>query len=241
MRLRWIAVLMVSITLGALTLGVQSAEIHDVIKSGDMDRLVELLRSDDSATLIGARARGGSTPLHWAAVHNVPDAARLLIDKKAKIDAVTDNGSTPLHWAANRDSLLIARLLVEHGADVNAASSKQYTPLHWAAIGNAPRVAAFLIESGADINAAGSDGITPLHWATRKDALDVVRTLLDAGADIQIEASDGTTPAYWIRSTAARVLFEKRVRPPAPEPPSARIHNLNPRPPRFPPVRPATT
>ena len=229
MRVQWIAVLVLSITFGVLMPDVQAAEIHDVIKAGDIDRLSELLRGDVAAELIRSQARGGSTPLRWAAVHGVPQAARLLIEHGADVNATTENGSTPLHWAANRDSLPVARLLLEQGADVNAASSKRYSPLHWAAIGNAPSVTALLIESGADVNATGLDGITPLHWATRKlcrsfkfcSALKPSRTSNPATAPRRSIGSRAPRPV-----SCSRIQSKNLSRPSLRLPPSRRLSHL---------------
>ncbi|MDA0989858.1 MAG: hypothetical protein O3A51_03805, partial [Verrucomicrobia bacterium] len=45
----------------------QAGEIHDTVKSKDLDGLQRLLEID-KGRLVHDRAKGGSTPLHWAAV-----------------------------------------------------------------------------------------------------------------------------------------------------------------------------
>ena len=148
-------------------------EIHDAIRNEDLDRVRTLLATD-AARHANARARGGSTPLHWAASYSQDAAAKALIEAGADVGATTDQGSTPLHWAANKNAEGVARLLVAKGADVNARTSKGYTPLHWAAIGNAAPVAKFLIENGAEIDARKPDGATALHLAVVKNAIETI-------------------------------------------------------------------
>ena len=63
--------------------------------------------------------RSGWTPLHYAASSAEGEgAARLLLERGAKIDALSPNGSTPLMMAARYGSEATLRLLIERGADL---------------------------------------------------------------------------------------------------------------------------
>jgi hypothetical protein len=107
---------------------------------GQLDRLTELLDADP--TLVHRRfpeldfgstgARDltliGATLLHVAADFGFVDAARLLLDRgadvnaPATVDAAGVGGQTPLFHAATQfddDGLPMAQLLVDRGADVN--------------------------------------------------------------------------------------------------------------------------
>src|SRR6218665_1206667 len=75
----------------------------------------------------------GFTPLHMAAKYGNINVARLLIDRKAPIDAQGKNNVTPLHCAAHYDHPNIALLLLEKRADPHAIAKNGYTPLHIAA------------------------------------------------------------------------------------------------------------
>src|SRR5262245_12762674 len=63
------------------------------------------------------------SPMTQAAWHDNLEAARLLLEKKAGVDARDFAGFTPLHWAASTDSPRpqLVKLLLAKGADANAA------------------------------------------------------------------------------------------------------------------------
>ncbi len=64
--------------------------------------------------------RAGWTPLHYAAASGSEDIARLLIARKARLDAVSprESGSyTPLMMAAREGQPALVRLLLEQGAN----------------------------------------------------------------------------------------------------------------------------
>jgi ankyrin repeat protein len=64
--------------------------------------------------------RSGWTPLHYAAAGGSEEIARLLIARKAKLDAVSPRESgayTPLMMAAREGQPTLARLLLEAGAN----------------------------------------------------------------------------------------------------------------------------
>ena len=65
-----------------------------------------------------------STPLHVAVLNNYIKTAKLLIDKKADVNAKNSRGHTPLHLVSDAE---IAKLLIENGADVNAKDNKGQT------------------------------------------------------------------------------------------------------------------
>ena len=186
------------------------AEIHEAVKLRDTARIEQLLVKGPRG-LVNARTKGGSTPLHWAAVSQAPEVARVLIENGADINARTDTGSTPLHWAANKNAVSVAKLLIESGADVNARSNKGYTPLHWAAIGNSDLLANLLFIWGADINAKADDGKTPLHLAIQMEAIETIEVLMANEAGLYAKANDGSTPLSLIKSTEVRELLERLI------------------------------
>ena len=71
----------------------------------------------------------GRTPLHLAATHCHVDAAKLLLDKGAKIDAKAVGGTTPLHLAAQAGCVDMVNLLLARGAKVNERDDQGRTPL----------------------------------------------------------------------------------------------------------------
>jgi ankyrin repeat protein len=79
------------------------------------------LRAAEALLAKGARVnRAGWTPLHYAAAGGAEDIARLLIARKAKLDALSPKESgayTPLMMAAREAQPGTVRLLLEAGAN----------------------------------------------------------------------------------------------------------------------------
>jgi len=128
---------------------------------------------------LDARDTGGWAALHFAAQHDNPETALLLIRHGAAID-IRENGvgDTPLHHAAMRGKEQVAVVLLDHGADVNALNAFGATPLHEAAVGGHAELVRMLIARGADVNAKDGQGRTALERAEEQGeraAAEVIR------------------------------------------------------------------
>ena len=167
--------------------------------AGDKDKLLKLLQ--DQPEMVDWRNETGFAPLHWAAMRETVDAAKLLLDVGA--DVAVKQGKyagTPLQYAAGRGTVEICQLLLSHDAPVDAVDSIGRTPLLWAAMGGHTDVASLLLDHGADINAQttaanpsvpSGTGSTPLHIAAKKGHDGLVRLLLDRGASTTIPNQAG--------------------------------------------------
>ena len=95
--------------------------LHLTVYTGQTQALRFLL---DKGADVKAPGPSGMRPLHWNAtsMRKDPEIARLLIQRKAEVDARDDYGNTALILAAREGANNVARLLVESGADVNAAN-----------------------------------------------------------------------------------------------------------------------
>lgn len=105
-------------------------DIHEAAALGRAERLRELVDADPAC--VNARASDGFTPLHYAAFFDGIEAARLLVEGGADVDAYARNEQlevTPLHSAAAARRPEIARLLLEHGADPNARQRGGFTAM----------------------------------------------------------------------------------------------------------------
>ena len=112
--------------------------------------------------------------------YDLLDAAELLIEMGADVNAKSNNGGTPLRYACVRGYIDVAELLIENGADVNAKNEcNGGTPLHFACGKGPVNVAELLIENGADVNAEDNDGDTPLRWAMKGGQEEMVNFLLN--------------------------------------------------------------
>lgn len=157
----------------------------------------------------------GETALARAAVLGATDAARVLIERGARVGVrFARINQTPLHSAATRGFVPMIQLLLENGAEVDARDSAGFTPLINAAEQGRTLAIRALVVAGANVNAANSVRHTPLWLSASRGHLDSVAYLLQHGADPALAAADGQTPlhiaAFNARPATVRVLLEKR-------------------------------
>ena len=153
-------------------------DIFEAASLGRLDRLKQGLRDDASA--INSRSKDGFTALHFACFFGQPEAARLLIEGGAAVDAVAANPTKvmPLHSAASARNLGAARLLLEHGAPVNARQQAGWVPLHAAAQNGDRSMVELLLKHHADPKLANDAGKTSAMVA-REKGHEEIATLLE--------------------------------------------------------------
>jgi ankyrin repeat protein len=143
-----------------------SLDAFDLAALGRVADLASYLDDDPAAAL--AFSNDGFTALHFAAFLGGADAARVLLDAGADVNAVARNPMQvqPLHSAAaGRPE--VAVLLVDAGADVNAPQQLGFTPLHEAALNGNETLVALLLDHGADPRARNDDGNDAADHAER--------------------------------------------------------------------------
>ena len=107
--------------------GTQSHNLWKAAAAGDLPAIKRAL--DDGAKLNALDAQFGITPLGWAALNGKTEAAKLLIEKGADVNARNRDGASPLHAAAFLGYPEMAKLLIEKGADINAQNHEGSTPI----------------------------------------------------------------------------------------------------------------
>jgi len=156
----------------------KALDIFEAASLGRLDRLKECLQ-DISA--IDSRSKDGFTALHFACFFGQPEAARLLIESGAAVDAVAANPTEvmPLHSAASARNLEAARLLLEHGAPgiVNARQQGGWVPIHAAAQNGDRPMVELLLKHRADPTLANDAGKTPAMVAREKGHEEIVTML----------------------------------------------------------------
>ncbi len=168
----------------------EAARLFAAIRAGDHKAAARLL---EKPALAAARDRHGSTPLIQAALYSDAEMVRLLIERKADVNAANKDGVTALMLGAG--DLEKVRLLVKQGAKVDARSELGRTPLLIAATyaGNSKTVQLLL---GAGAKATEQDNFheTPLTSAAKRGDVEMVEILIKAGADVN---AGGRPPLVW--------------------------------------------
>jgi ankyrin repeat protein len=117
---------------------------------------------------------GGMTALSFAAREGRLDAARLLLDAGADVNAREANGITPLVMAITNRHTPVAALLLARGADPNAADWWGRTPL-WAAV---------------DMRNLDVDSRTLENGVDRAPVLQLIEALIAKGADVNARVKE---------------------------------------------------
>jgi ankyrin repeat protein len=135
-----------------------------------------------------AEAKGGMTPLLYAARDGRLAAARQLIDAGADLELPDANGIRPLLMAALNNQMDVARLLISKRANVNADDFWGRTPL-WAAVEY----------RNLDMNNVQVETPTD-NGVDRAPILAFIRELIDAGANVNARTRELPPPRRWLYS-----------------------------------------
>ena len=168
---------------------VRKFAIREAIANNNLDVLEELIEHSDQPFGPKGAAR--------TALIGIPsyEAAKLLIDLGADVNAIGDSGESALHFVSDIE---IAKLLIDMGLNANARTEHGNNPLHcyYEDTPSNLDILAYLIESGADVNAVNDDGETPLHRMVGYNHFDQVELLLMEGANVNTQDIDSNSPLH---------------------------------------------
>src|SRR5262249_16425615 len=165
--------------------------LYSAIRANDLHQIKALLEEGVSAN---AEGPDGITPLMAAAENGSLDAMKMLIDRRAEVNAKNTYGSTALMWSLTDPKKV--RLLLHHAADVNVAARSGRTALIVASFANpSAEVVRMLLAKGANVAVMDQRKVTPLNAATFGNDTTTVRLLLEASADVNTaDTFIGLTP-----------------------------------------------
>jgi len=155
---------------------------------------------------INSKDGEGTTVLEYAIRLNKKLAAKLLVEKGAKLD------DCDLYLAARGNNTELIELLLAKGLDVNAAChpsslkilpENEYlsTPLYAAILTDSSEAADVLIDHGAIVNLKKNNNYSPLHAAASMRARKTMKLLISRGAKINTKDQEGHTPLYYATKT----------------------------------------
>ncbi|MDH4272687.1 MAG: ankyrin repeat domain-containing protein, partial [Candidatus Aminicenantes bacterium] len=192
-----------------LALSASADEIHDAVRSGDLEKVKTLLQSHND--WLNSTDQNEKTPLHLALESGHADIARYLIEQSADINLKDKDKASPLHNAAYLGNLEIVDLLLKKGAaSLNEGNFRGQTPLHFACERGHPEVATCLLDAGADIEARDMIGRTPLMVTAMSRNMEVVSVLMKRGVDINAGIKRGSA-TYTTLSVTAMYGFKDLV------------------------------
>jgi ankyrin repeat protein len=174
--------------LGALGLSVllhaAPSSLAEAAMQGDTDTVRGLLKS---GTDVNSAQADGMTALHWAALKDDVDLARILLFAGANVRATTRlGGYTPLLMASKNGNVGMIDALVKAGADPDGATTNGTTALMLAAASGKAEAVTVLLDHGADIDARETRGETALIFAAAYGRADAIRALTAYGADVSV-------------------------------------------------------
>jgi len=151
----------------------------DLFEATSLGRLDHLREMAVDSRAVNSRSPDGFTALHFSCFFGQPEAARILIEGGAAVDAVAANPMAvmPLHSAASARNLEAARLLLEHGAPVNARQQGGWVPIHAAAQNGDRPMVELLLAHHADAKLVNDEGKTPAVVAREKGQADIAALL----------------------------------------------------------------
>lgn len=132
LSLREDAMRVFSVLLKAPGIGLDAQTMH-----GETALMIAAYRANGPAVaaLLGKGAtvnKEGWTALHYAAAAGDNNIVQMLLDKKAKLDALSPNGTTPIMMAARNGYILTVKLLLDAGADATLKNQQGMTAIDFA-------------------------------------------------------------------------------------------------------------
>ena len=153
---------------------------YSVVKNQNL-KMVKLLlehEADPNAEF------SGDSVLTMAAAHGDLEIVKILVDKRALIDAANDEGFTALQKAAENGHKDVTEYLLNCGADIDHRSNAGGTALTIAANNTETECVRLLIERGANIHLAPDNGWAPINLTYDDPAM--TRLLMEKGANANL-------------------------------------------------------
>ncbi len=206
-------------------------DLLDASKKGDTKRIESILKKgkvDVNGFLKGSLPTEEEeveegfefTPLHWAAKNNHLEAAKILLQYGASINAKGGYSRvTPVFLVLHPKKQELLRLFIAAKGDLAVTDSSGQTVLNAAVRKGYFETIKLLIEAGLDVNHPGAGGETPLHEASADGYDEIVEFLIANGASLNLKThktsnlnSGGNTSLHYAalfgKLHAAKILLK---------------------------------
>ena len=171
----------------------QQYELHDAVRSGDVEKVREILESGKSS--INCTDPIGWTPLHWACYKGHVEIVMVLVSEfKADTTIETPYVNSPLITAAiNKHDNVVHALLSDPQCLVDAKGEDGYTALHYSCRYGHVDIVRTLVKHKANVNTRTDIGDTPLKLAAINKHDNVVHVLSDYNCEVYAKDEDTYT------------------------------------------------
>lgn len=134
------------------------------------------------------------------------EAATLLLDAGADIEARTEGGESALMYACWNNNVAAVELLLDRGARMHDAEMRR-NPINTMVSGSSMDVLRLFLKRGFDVNSRSEHLSTVLHYAARFGDVEMTNLLLDEGADIEARDKQGFTPLVCAASASNKAVL----------------------------------
>uniref|UniRef100_A0AAR2IVH6 SOCS box domain-containing protein n=1 Tax=Pygocentrus nattereri TaxID=42514 RepID=A0AAR2IVH6_PYGNA len=185
------------VSLNASSHGDDEGPLIQAIRSGDADKVRDIMMSVTNPRSLMGPNKDGWTPLHEAAYYGQIDCLTILLAAAPwMINSKTLKNQTPLILAVSRGHLACMKYLLKNGADPGIPTTSNDTPLYEACATFNVQMVQLLVQYGADVNQKCLDGWTVLHEAVTQNNQEICEILLDYGAMVCSPNLYGVTPLF---------------------------------------------
>jgi len=160
--------------------GQDDIDVFEAAALGRLERLTRLVAQDPRS--VHAHSADGFTPLQLATFFAEPDSVRVLLQRGANVEVVSQNTMAlrAIHSASAGGSTEIVEHLLQAGADANSRQQGGWTPLHAAAAAGRLDMVRVFLAHGADPTLTNSAGKSAYDIALQKGHAAVVQALRGA-------------------------------------------------------------
>ena len=159
---------------------------------------------------VNIRNKNGDSPLYIAAVNNMEQVGKLLLEKGADIFSTNKDNNSPLRLALKNGGRLQSWLITSR--TIVSTDGSGNTVLHYAADWEYADAIKTLLEKGADINAKNANGETCIFNAAKSDNPSIIQMLVDGGASVRDRDNLGSTPLHIAVRWGAQKSAEKLIK-----------------------------